>query len=92
MLQDVVYSMLKDHRETKRFFWEKFIKLKNLILPFSVAINDRINALMLSALVRSFIQGVNITERQMSCTPKAVKANYKVEVIWVLRKELMKFK
>ena len=25
---------------------------------------------MLSALVRSFIQGVNITERQMSCTPK----------------------
>ena len=70
MLQDIVYSMLKDHRETKRFFWEKFIKLKNLILPFSVAINDRINALMLSALVRSFIQGVNITERQMSCTPK----------------------
>ena len=51
-------------------FRKKLIKLKNLILPFSVAINDRINALMLSALVRSFIQGVNITERQMSGTPK----------------------
>ena len=25
---------------------------------------------MLSALVRSFIQGVNIAERQISCTPK----------------------
>ena len=92
MFQDVVHSILKDYRETKSFFWEEPSKLKNLILLFSVAINDRINALMLSALVRSFIQGVNITERQMSCTPKAVKANYKVEVIWVLRKELMKFK
>ena len=70
MFQDVVHSILKDYRETKSFFWEKPSKLKNLILLFSVAINDRINALMLSALVRSFIQGVNITERQMSCTPK----------------------
>ena len=70
MFQDVVHSILKDYRETKSFFWEKPSKLKNLILLLSVAINDRINALMLSALVRSFIQGVNITERQMSCTPK----------------------
>ena len=48
-------------------------KLKNLILLFSVAINDRINALMLSALVRSVIQVVNITkttERQISRSPR----------------------
>ena len=70
MFQDVVHSILNDYRETKSFFWEKPSKLKNLILLFSVAINDRINALMLSALVRSFIQGVNITERQMSCRPR----------------------
>ena len=68
MFQDAVHSILKDYRETKSFFWEKPSKLKNLILLFSVAINDRINALMLSALVRSFIQGVNITEWQMSCS------------------------
>ena len=70
MLQDVVHSILKDYTETKRFFCEKPSKLKNLTLLFSVAINDRINALMLSALVRSFIQGVNITKRQMSCRPR----------------------
>ena len=57
--------MLKDYRETKRFFLEKPSILRNLILLFSIAINDRINALMLSALVRS-VQFVNITERQMS--------------------------
>ena len=57
--------MLKDYRETKRFFLEKPSILRNLILLFSIVINDRINALMLSALVRS-VQFVNITERQMS--------------------------
>ena len=57
--------MLKDYRETKRFFLEKPSILRNLILLFSIAINDRINALMLSALVRS-VQFVNITERPMS--------------------------
>ena len=66
MLQDVVHSILKDYTETKRFFGEKPSKLKNLTLLFSVAINDRINALMLSSLVRSVIQAVNITERKMS--------------------------
>ena len=65
-MQDVVHSFLKDYTETKRFFCEKPSKLKNLTLLFSVAINDRINALMLSALVRSVIQVVNITERKMS--------------------------
>ena len=55
MLQDVVHSILKDYTETKRFFGEKPSKLKNLTLLFSVAINDRINALMLSSLVRSVI-------------------------------------
>ena len=52
-------------------------KLKNLILLFSFAINDRINPLMLSALMRSVITAVNITERQMSFYPE-VKATYKV--------------
>ena len=66
MLQDVVHSILKDYTEIKRFFCEKPSKLKNLTLLFSVAINDRINALMLSALVRSVIQIVNITERKIS--------------------------
>ena len=47
-------------------------KLENLILLFSIAINECIHALTLSSLVRSVIQVVNIiiTERQMSCTPK----------------------
>ena len=57
-------------------------KLKNLILLFSVAINDRINALMLSALVRSVIQVVNITKTtddKYHAVPE-VKANYKVAV------------
>ena len=85
MFKDIVHSILKNYRETKRFFWEKPSKLKNLILLFSFAINDRINPLMLSALVRSVITAVNITERQMSFYPKW-------PVIWVLRKELMKFK
>ena len=49
MLQDVVHSILKDYTETKRFFCEKPSKLKNLTLLFSVAINDRINALMFSS-------------------------------------------
>ena len=66
MLQDVVHTILKDYREIKRLFCEKPSKLKNLTLLFSVVINDRINALMLSALVRSVIQVVNITERKMS--------------------------
>ena len=70
MFQDVVHSILKDYTETKRFFCEKPSKLKNLTLLFSVAINDRINALMLSALVRSVIQVVNITERKLSCRPR----------------------
>ena len=70
MFQDVVHSVLKDYTETKRFFCEKPRKLKNLTLLFSVAINDRINAVMLSALVRSVIQVVNITERKMSCRPR----------------------
>ena len=70
MLQDVVHSILKDYTETKRFFCEKPSKLKNLTLLFSVAINDRINAVMLSALVRSVIQVVNITERKMSWIPR----------------------
>ena len=65
-MQDVVHSILKDYTETKRFFCEKPSKLKNLTLLFFVAINDRINAVMLSALVRSVIQVVNITERKMS--------------------------
>ena len=65
-MQDVVHSILKDYTETKRFLCEKPSKLKNLFLLFSVAINDRINAVMLSALVRSVIQVVNITERKMS--------------------------
>ena len=69
MFQDVVHSILKGYRETKRFFWEKPSKLKNL--------NDRINTLLLSALVRSVITAVNITERQMSFYPE-VKATYKV--------------
>ena len=64
MLQDVVYSILKDYTEIKSFFCKKPSKLKNLTLLFSVAINDRINALMLSALLRSVIQVVNITERK----------------------------
>ena len=67
MFQDVVHSILKGYRETKRFFWEKPSKLKNLILL----------TLMLSALVRSVIAAVNITERQMSFYPE-VKATYKV--------------
>ena len=72
MLQDVVHSILKDYTEIKRFFCEKPSKLKNLTLLFSVAINDRINAVLLSALVKSAIQVVNIarTERQMSCSPR----------------------
>ena len=71
MFQDVVHSILKDYRETKGFFWEK-PWVENLILLFSIAINDRINALMLSALVRSFIQVVNITsaEWQISWSPR----------------------
>ena len=69
MFQDVVHSILKGYRETKRFFWEKPSKLKNL--------NDRINTLLLSALVRSVITAVNITERHMSFYPE-VKATYKV--------------
>ena len=77
MFKDIVHSILKNYRETKRFFWEKPSKLKNLILLFSFAINDRINPLMLSALVRSVITAVNITERQMSFYPE-VKATYKV--------------
>ena len=43
MFYDVVHSILKDYRETKRFFWEKPSKLKYLILLFSIFINDRIN-------------------------------------------------
>ena len=46
MLQDVVHSILKDYTEIKRFFCEKPSKLKNLTLLFSVAINDRINAVV----------------------------------------------
>ena len=67
MFKDIVHSILKNYRETKRFFWEKPSKLKNLILL----------TLMLSALVRSVIAAVNITERQMSFYPE-VKATYKV--------------
>ena len=40
MFKDIVHSILKNYRETKRFFWEKPSKLKNLILLFSFAIND----------------------------------------------------
>ena len=76
MFQDVAHSILKDYTETKRFFSEKLSGLKNLILLFSIAINDCINALTLSARVKSVIQ-VNITERQMSFYPE-VKATYKV--------------
>ena len=43
MFYDVVHTILKDYRETKRFFWEKPSKLKYLILLFSIFINDRIN-------------------------------------------------
>ena len=72
MFQDVVHIILKDYTETKRFFSEKLSRPKNLILLFSIAINECINALTLSSLVRSVFQVVNIiiTERQMSCTPK----------------------
>ena len=77
MFQDVAHSILKDYTETKRFFSEKLSRLKNLILLFSIAINDCINALTLSARVKSVIQVVNITERQMSFYPE-VKATYKV--------------
>ena len=63
MFQDVVHIILKDYTETKRFFSEKLSRPKNLILLFSIAINECINALTLSTLVRSVIQVVNITER-----------------------------
>ena len=63
MFQDVVRSILKDYRKTKRFFWEKPSKLKNLTKLFSIAINDRINTLMLSAGEVSYSR-YNITERQ----------------------------
>ena len=43
MFYDVVHTILKDYRETKRFFWEKPSKLKYLILLFSIFINDRTN-------------------------------------------------
>ena len=69
MFQDVVHSILKDYRETERLLSEKLSKLK-FNFTVSVAINDRINALMLSALVRSVIQLVNIPERQMSRNPR----------------------
>ena len=77
MFQDVVHSILKDYTEIKRFFSEKLSRLKNSILLFSIAINECINALTLSALVKSAIQVVNITERQMSFYPE-VKTTYKV--------------
>ena len=77
MFQDIVHIILKDYTETKRFFSEKLNRPKNLILLFSIAINECINALTLSTLVRSVIQVVNITERQMSFYPE-VKANYKM--------------
>ena len=77
MFQDVAHSILKDYTETKRLFSGKLSRLKNLILLFSIAINDCINPLTLSARVRSVIQVVNITERQMSFYPE-VKATYKV--------------
>ena len=63
MFQDVVHIILKDYTETKRLFSEKLNRPKNLILLFSIAINECINALTLSTLVRSVIQVVNITER-----------------------------
>ena len=59
MFQDVVHIILKDYTETKRLFSEKLNRPKNLILLFSIAINECINALTLSTLVRSVIQVVN---------------------------------
>ena len=50
------------YRNQEILFKKTLSKLKNLTLLFSIAINDRINALILSALVRSVIQVVNITE------------------------------
>ena len=82
MFQDVVHSILKGYRETKRFFWEKPSKLKNL--------NDRINTLLLSALVRSVITAVNITERHMLFYPE-VKATYKVAGDMSAKEEIDEF-